>query len=103
MFSKENSFLSDFKDKCLFQHQKDVDSLISQVTSVFQLCSFLSLSDLSFPLFLSDLSHFYHRPIQTNKLILWFRRKMNSNPTGNLSVGSWCSPRNFSLETPFEH
>lgn len=103
MFSKENSFFSDFEDKRLFQHQKDVDSLVSQVTSVSQLCSSLSLSDLCFPLSLSDFSHFYLRPIQKNKLILWFGRKMNSNPTGNLSGGSLCSPRNFSLETPFEH
>lgn len=58
MFTKENSFFSDLKDKCLFKHKKDADSWILQLASFSQLCSFLSLSDLCLSLSLSDFSHF---------------------------------------------
>lgn len=80
MFPKENSLFSDFKDKDLFQHKRDADSWILQLTSVSQLCSFLSLSDLlSFPFCL--IFHMLPQAYSEKQAysVAWNEHKLKSN------------------------
>lgn len=58
-----------------------IDSLISQVTSVPQLCSFLSLSDLCFPLSLSNFSHFLPQAYPDKQVysVVWKEEELKSN------------------------